>query len=134
MELGIDEIDDRPVFRNFHNLLLLSFRIPIQQLLNVSNWKRTEFLDGRNTLLLSFGNEFRRDVRKLEELGRTGVNGLEEELLEVHDRDVGGEPVVREGNRRESRTEGKSDRSREVFLCENDDSIFSPLFLRQGQS
>jgi len=56
------------------------------------------------------------------------VNGLEEELLQMNDRDVGREPVVCECDRGESRTEGKSDRCGEMFLCE---SVIEELVSRE---
>lgn len=107
------------MLRNLVHVALLVLPHTIQQLCDLARRQLSKLFDRveRRLLLLKLDDEFRRDVRELEELGRGRVDGLQEELLQVDDGDVGRQPVVGEGDRGETGTEREGDRGRAVHLC-----------------
>jgi len=117
-KFGADDIDDGPAPRDVVRILLVALGQAVEDLVDLGAVELAELLHRLDALLLGGGGEFGRDVRELEERRRRRVDGLEEELLEVEDRDVGREPVVRKGDRGEARAQREGDRGGEVLLCE----------------
>lgn len=109
LELGVDKLDHWPMLRNLVDVPLLRLRLAREQLLDLVDLELAELRNSRDAALLCLSSDVGREVRELEELGRRRVDGLEEELLEVEDGDVGGEPVVREGDGGEAGAERKGD-------------------------
>lgn len=106
------------MLRHLVRIALLRLGQPVQNLVDLASLELAELLDSADTrLFFDLDREFRRDVRELEELGRRGMHGLKEELLQVDDGDVGREPVVGERNRGETGAERQSDRGGEVLFC-----------------
>jgi hypothetical protein len=118
LEPSINKLNHRPVLRDLNNVLLLRRRNARKKLVDVRRAELAELSDGLDALLLRLSDDLGGEMRKLQKRGRRGVDGLEEELLEVHDRDVGREPVVGESDGSEAGTEGKGDGSGDVLLCE----------------
>jgi hypothetical protein len=116
LEPSVNKLNHRPVLRNLDNILLLRRREARKELVDVRRPKLAELSDGLDALLLGLSDDVGGEMRKLQKRGRRGVDGLKEELLEVHDRDVGREPVVGESNGSETGAEGKGDGSGNVLL------------------
>lgn len=121
MEPRVDKLNDRPVLRDLDDVLLLRRGNARKELVDVGRTELPELSHRLDAVLLRLRDDLGGEVRKLEERGRGRVDGLEEELLEVHDGDVDREPVVCERDRGETGAEGKGDRGGDVLLCKREE-------------
>lgn len=117
-ELGADNVHDGPAPRHIVRVLLVAFGQAVQDLVDLGALELAKLLHRLDAMLLGLSGEFGRQVRQLEERRRRRVDGLEEELLQVEDRDVGREPVVCESDGREAGAQRERDRGRKVLLCD----------------
>lgn len=117
MKPGLDELGHGPVLCDFERLLLVALCPADEKLLDDTRVELAELSDRLDANLTSSLDDFVVDVRKLKK-GRTGgVDGLEDELLEVEDGDVRREPVVREGNRGEAGGERECESNGSELFC-----------------
>lgn len=117
LELGVNELGHGPVLRNLERLLLVALRPADEELLDCARVELAELSDRLDADLASSLDDFVVDVGKLEEGRGTGVDGLEDELLEVEDGDVRRKPVVGEGDRGEAGGERKRESDSSELLC-----------------